>query len=56
MTDQTRWGIDQVQQENKHKAYKEQKEMRKELSDFVFKCSVFRMHKMYEEMKRLEKN
>ena len=25
MTDQTRWGIDMVQQENKAKAYKEQK-------------------------------
>ena len=28
MTDQTRWGIDQVQQENKAKAHEAQKEMR----------------------------
>ena len=55
MTDQTRWGIDMVQQENKHRAFKEQEEIRKELSNFVFNCSVFHMHKMHEEMKRLEK-
>jgi len=54
MTDQTRWGIDMVQQENKHRAFKEQEDIRKELSNFVFNCSVFHMHKMYEEMKRLE--
>jgi hypothetical protein len=31
MTDQTRWGIDQVQQINKAKAYEDQKDMREEL-------------------------
>ena len=32
MTDQTRWGIDMVQQENKAKAHAEQKSMRDELA------------------------
>ena len=55
MTDQTRWGIDQVQQINKAKAYEEQKEMREEVQDFISNCSVFKLQKMYEEMKRLNK-
>ena len=54
MTDQTRWGIELVQQQNKQKAFEQQKEMRKELSKFVLNCSVFHLHKMYDEMKRLE--
>ncbi len=56
MTDQTRWGIDVVQQKNKAKAFEDQKEMREEIKNFVFNCSVFHLHKMYDEMKRLEKN
>ena len=55
MTDQTRWGIDQVQQENKAKVHTEQKEMREELKIYVSYCSVFKLQKMYEEMKRLNK-
>ena len=55
MTDQTRWGIDMVQQKNKQKVYEEQKEMRKEVQDFVSDCSVFKLQKIYEEMKRLNK-
>ena len=55
MTDQTRWGIDLVQQENKSKVHAEQKEMRKEIKYFVADCSVFKLQKMYEEMKRLKK-
>ena len=55
MTDQTRWGIDLVQQENIAKAYEEQKEMREEVKVFVFKCCVFNLQKMYQEMKRLVK-
>ena len=35
MTDQTRWGIDMVQQGNKAKAYEDQKEMRDDLA-FMF--------------------
>ncbi len=33
MTDQTRWGIDLVQQQNKQKAFEQQKEMREEFRD-----------------------
>ena len=55
MTDQTRWGIDMVQQENKAKVYEEQKEMRDEVAFFVLNCNVFKLQKMYEEMKRLNK-
>tara|TARA_R100001510_G_C7463236_1_gene82828 strand:+ start:212 stop:379 length:168 start_codon:yes stop_codon:yes gene_type:complete len=55
MTDQTKWGIDLVQQENKAKVYEEQKEMREELKIFVSYCSVFKLQKMYEEMKKLNK-
>ena len=35
MTDQTRWGIDMVQQENKAKVHEEQKAMRDEVAFFV---------------------
>ena len=55
MTDQTRWGIDMVQQENKAKAYKEQKEMRDELAFFVMNCTHFQMQELYSEMKRMKR-
>ena len=54
MTDQTRWGIDMVQQGNKAKVYTEQKEMREEVKKFISDCSVFHLHKIYDEMKRLQ--
>ena len=38
MTDQTKWGIDQVQQENKARAREQQKKMRDELAFFVLNC------------------
>ena len=56
MTDQTRWGIPEVQQKNKQKAYQDQKEMRAELALFVLNCSVYALQEMYKEMKRLRKN
>ena len=55
MTDQTRWGIDMVQQENKSKIHKEQKEMREEVKDFVSNCSVFNLQKMHQEMRKLNR-
>jgi|TARA_R100000479_G_scaffold146885_1_gene82334 hypothetical protein len=55
MTDQTKWGISEVQQKNKEKAYKEQIEMRDDLAFFVLNCDVFKLQRMYEEMKRLNK-
>tara|TARA_E500000318_G_C3435327_1_gene162815 strand:- start:240 stop:443 length:204 start_codon:yes stop_codon:yes gene_type:complete len=55
MNDQTRWNIGEVQQKNKQKVYEEQKGMREELKIFVSYCSVFKLQKMYEEMKRVNK-
>ena len=54
MTDQTRWGLDMVQQKNKQKVYAEQKEMRDDIAFFVLNYSVFKLQKMYEEMRRLK--
>ena len=55
MTDQTRWGIDMVQQENKAKARAQQKEMRDDIAFFVLNCNVFKLQRMYQEMRRLNK-
>ena len=55
MTDQTKWGIDQVQQMNKAKTYEDQKDVRKELKKFVFNCNTFNLQKMYERMKELKR-
>ena len=49
------WGIDIVQQENKAKAYEEQKHMRNDLAFFILNCSVYELQQMYKEMKRLRK-
>ena len=40
---------------NKAKAYEDQKEMRKELRDFISECKVFELQKLYEEMKRFKR-
>ena len=56
MTDQTRWGIPEVQQKNKQKAYQYQKEMRHDLAFFVLNCSVYALQEIHKEMKRLRKN
>ena len=54
MTDQTKWGIDMVQQENKAKAYEDQKLMRKEVEEFIKNCNVYQLQKMTERMKQLK--
>ena len=54
MTDQTKWGIDMVQQENKAKVRKEQKAMRDEIAFFVLNCGVYQLQKMTERMKQLK--
>jgi hypothetical protein len=54
MTDQTKWGIDMVQQKNKQKTYKEQKSMRDDLAFFVLNCGVYQLQKMTERMKQLK--
>ena len=56
MTDQTKWGIPEVQQKNKQKAYQEQTEMRDDLAFFVLNCSVYELQEMHKEMRRLRKN
>ena len=56
MTDQTKWGIHEVQQKNKQKAYQDQKEMRDDLAFFALNCSVYELQEMHKEMKRLRKN
>ena len=56
MTDQTRWGIPEVQQKNKQKAYQDQKDMRDDLAFFVLNSSVYALQEMHKEMKRLRKN
>jgi len=55
MTDQTRWGIDMVQQKNKAKVYEDQKGIREELKKFVFNCNTFNLQKMYERMEDLKR-
>ena len=54
MTDQTKWGIDMVQQENKAKAHAEQKTMRDDLAFFVLNCNTYQLQKMTERMKQLK--
>ena len=54
MTDQTRWGIDMVQQKNKARAYEEQKTMRDDLAFYVLNCGVYQLQKMTERMKQLK--
>ncbi len=55
MTDQTRWGIDKVQQENNAKVHAEQKEKREDMVSFVLNCTAYDLQKMYERMKELKK-
>ena len=54
MTDQTKWGIDMVQQENKARAHVEQKAMRDDLAFYVLNCGVYQLQKMTERMKQLK--
>ena len=54
MTDQTRWGIDMVQQKNKARAHAEQKDMRDDLAFYVLNCGVYQLQKMTERMKQLK--
>ena len=54
MTDQTRWGIDMVQQKNKARADEEQKTMRDDLAFYVLNCGLYQLQKMTERMKQLK--
>ena len=50
--------IKAVIDENKAKAYQEQKEMRDDVAFYVFNCDALKLQKMYQTMKELknEKN
>ena len=50
--------IKSVIDENKARAYQEQKEMRDDVAFFVLNCSVFNLQRMFKRMKELknEKN
>mgnify|MGYP003114139375 CR=1 FL=1 len=56
MTDQTRWGIPEVQLRNKIKMHQERNAMRVELKKFIEDCKVMDLQDMYMEMKRLKKS
>lgn len=51
MTDQTRWGIQEVQMKNKIKARVDQDKMRNELKNFVSECSVIDLQDIYKYVK-----
>ena len=55
MTDQTRWGIDMVQQENKHREHEEKNEIRDKIAFFIFNCNNFQLQKMKERMEEVKK-
>ena len=46
--------IKAVIDENKARAYQEQKEMRDDVAFYVFNCSVFNLQRMFKRMKELK--
>tara|TARA_A100001391_G_scaffold87345_1_gene57803 strand:+ start:214 stop:393 length:180 start_codon:yes stop_codon:yes gene_type:complete len=46
--------IKSVIDENKARAYQEQKEMRDDVAFFVLNCSVFNLQRMFKRMKELK--
>ena len=55
MTDQTKYGIEEIQSQNKAKARAEQNEMREELKEFISECSVHDLQKINDLRKVLDK-
>ena len=41
---------------NKQRAYEEQKQMRRDISDFALNCSKFKLFKLHDEYKRIKKD
>jgi hypothetical protein len=41
---------------NKQKAYEEQKQMRREVSNFVLNCPKFKLFQLYDEYKRIKRD
>lgn len=54
MTDQTRWGIPEVQMKNKIKAKVDQNNMRKEAKEFIDKCSVLDLQKIFKLIREID--
>jgi hypothetical protein len=52
MTDQTKYGIEEIQSQNKAQAYQVKKEMREELVEFVNSCDSLELGELYSYMKR----
>ena len=46
--------IKHVIDENKAKAYQEQKEMRDDVAFYVFNCDALKLQKMYQRMKEIK--
>ena len=45
----------EVIDKNKAKAYEQQKDMRKELIEFINNCKAFNMQELYSEMQRMKR-
>jgi len=56
MTDIIRNNIDEVITENKARAHEQQKEMRKELKEFIDVCGLFHLQELHSEFKRMTRN
>ena len=54
MTDQTRWGIPEVQMKNKIKAKVDQNNMRKEAKEFIDKCNVLDLQKIFKLIREID--
>jgi hypothetical protein len=52
MTDQTKYGIEEIQSQNKAQAYQVRKEMREELVQFIENCNSLELGELYSYMKR----
>jgi len=52
MTDQTKYGIEEIQSQNKAQAYQARKEMREELVQFIENCNSLELGELYSYMKR----
>jgi hypothetical protein len=52
MTDQTKYGIEEIQSQNKAQAYQARKEMREELVQFIENCNSLELGELYSYMKK----
>ena len=52
MTDQTKYGIEEIQSQNKAQVYQARKEMREELVQFIENCNSLELGELYSYMKK----